>query len=82
MEYLTDTANDIFRLIKNKSQFKEIAKDFIINALTFSGSFDQAKARSKLLEEFEDFSSEQIHRIYEATRKITRYMTVSSLRMC
>ncbi|KAA0003213.1 MAG: toll/interleukin-1 receptor domain-containing protein [Thermoplasmata archaeon] len=66
---LKNTADDIFRLIKNQSPFKESMKDFIINALAISRNFEQAKVRSKLLMEFENFSSEQIHRIFEAAMR-------------
>lgn len=67
--YLEGTANEIIKLIKNKSKFGEDMKSFAINALTLSGSFAQAKARAKLLDDFETFTASEVNRILVATKE-------------
>lgn len=63
------TTKEIVKLIKNRSQFSEDLKNFVINSLALSGSFEDAKVRSKLLEDFENFSQEQVNRILTATKE-------------
>ena len=58
-------AEQIVSLIKNKSKFGKDMKNFIINQLEESGSFEEAKARSSLLEDFEVFSKEEINRVVD-----------------
>lgn len=60
-------ARQIFGLIKNKSKFGKDMKNFIINQLENSGSFEDARARSKLLQDFKVFSKEELDRIINIT---------------
>ena len=62
-------ADQIVNIIKNKSNFGKDMKHFVMNQLEESGSFEEAKARSELLEEFESFDKEEINRIADMTIK-------------
>ncbi|HBB02400.1 MAG: hypothetical protein US89_C0013G0019 [Candidatus Peregrinibacteria bacterium GW2011_GWF2_38_29] len=60
------TANEIVKIIKSKSKFKDDMKNFTINALARSSSFDEAKFRARQLSGFDTFSEEEVLRVYSA----------------
>jgi hypothetical protein len=60
-------AQQIVGLIKNKSKFGKDMKNFVIKQLEDSASFEEAAARSKLLQDFKVFSKEELDRIINIT---------------
>jgi len=60
-------AQQIVGLIKNKSKFGKDMKNFVIKQLEESTSFEEAAARSKLLNDFKDFNKDELDRIFNMT---------------
>ena len=60
-------ANVVFMSVVEHSKFGEEMKDFAINTLLDSLTFDQANTRAQSLKNFETFSKEQLHRLIDGT---------------
>lgn len=57
----------VFKSVVEHSRFGDEIKDFAINALLDSITFDQANTRAQSLNNFESLSKEQIYRLIEGT---------------
>lgn len=67
-KYLKNIATKIFNTIRTQSKFgDEELKRFFINRFISSKSYYEANARAKLLEDFPDYTPEQVHQIFNAT---------------
>jgi len=64
---LGTAAKNIFDIIRTKSPFEEDVKSFIINAFITSNSWHQAGERASLLSEFNNFTSDELGKLSQAT---------------
>lgn len=64
-----DEVEKIFAIIKDKSNFElDDLRSFIINSFIDSGDFASAKCRARLLVDFNDFTSDEIQKLFIATK--------------
>lgn len=80
--HLENISTKIFQTIRTKSKFEDDMKGFVIYKFINSGSYNEANARAKLLEDFDDFAPEQVHQIFYATRSNTQiYVPITARRI-
>jgi hypothetical protein len=81
-DHLKNISTKIFQAIKTKSKFENDIKGFVIYKFVNSGSYNEANARAKLLEDFDDFAPEQVHQIFDATRSNAQiYVPITARRI-